>query len=156
MTMLPWTGPSVSEFAAMGKMFRKTALLFQAVMRRMTVQESKPSKPWDWISVLSPSSLRGGMNEGKVARDRFSNPFSEMTWIKVVQGSSAGKESTCNVEDQGSIPGMGRSPGGEHGNLIQYSCLENPHEQRSLEGYSPWGRRESDMTERLSTAQDSH
>ena len=34
-----------------------------------------------------------------------------------------------------------------------YSCLENPHRQRSLEGSSPWGCKESNMTERLSTAQ---
>ena len=52
--------------------------------------------------------------------------------------------------------GLGRSPGGRHGNPLQYSCLENPHGQRSLAGYSPWGRRESDMTEGLSTAQNSH
>ena len=39
---------------------------------------------------------------------------------------SAGEESTCNVGDPGSIPGLGRSPGGGHGNLLQYSCLENP------------------------------
>ena len=45
------------------------------------------------------------------------------------------------------------SPGGGHGNPLQYSCLENPHGQRSPVGYSPWGRRGSDMTERLSTAQ---
>ena len=51
------------------------------------------------------------------------------------------------------FPGSGRSPGGGHGNQLQYSCLENPHEPRSLVGYSPWGRKESDMTERLSTAQ---
>ena len=38
-------------------------------------------------------------------------------------------------------------PGGEHGNQLQYSCLENPHGQRSLAGYSPWGCKES---ERLS------
>ena len=40
-----------------------------------------------------------------------------------------GKESTCKAgtaEDAGSIPGLGRSPGGEHGNPLQYSCLENP------------------------------
>ena len=36
----------------------------------------------------------------------------------------------------GSIPGLGRSPGGGHGNPLQYSCLENPHGQRSLAGYS--------------------
>ena len=37
-----------------------------------------------------------------------------------------GKESTCSVGDAGSIPGSGRSPGGGHGNPLQYSCLENP------------------------------
>ena len=41
------------------------------------------------------------------------------------------------VRDPGSIPGSGRSPGGRHGNPFQYSCLENPHGQRSLVGYSP-------------------
>ena len=43
------------------------------------------------------------------------------------------------------------SPGGGHVNPLQCSCLENPHGQRSLEGYSPWDRKESDVTERLST-----
>ena len=43
------------------------------------------------------------------------------------------------------------SPGGGHGNPLQYSCLENPHKQRSLEGYSPWGSKESDTTEWPST-----
>ena len=33
-------------------------------------------------------------------------------------GGSVGKESTCNMGDLGSIPGLGRSPGGEHGNLL--------------------------------------
>ena len=51
---------------------------------------------------------------------------------------SDGKQSTCNAADLGSIPGLGRSPGGGHSNLLQCSCLENPYEQRSLAGYSPW------------------
>ena len=67
-------------------------------------------------------------------------------------GCSAGKESACNAGYLGSIPGLGRSPGGGHGNPFQYSCLENPHGQRSLVGYSPWGHRESDTTEQLNTA----
>ena len=37
-------------------------------------------------------------------------------------------------------------PGGGHGSPLQYSCLENPHGQRSLVGYSPWGRNESETT----------
>ena len=41
-------------------------------------------------------------------------------------GGSAGEESTCNAGDTGWIPGSGRSPGGENGNPLQYSCLENP------------------------------
>ena len=52
--------------------------------------------------------------------------------------------------DLGSIPGLGRSPGGGHGNPCQYCCLENPHGQRSLAGYSPRGHKDLDMTERLS------
>ena len=35
------------------------------------------------------------------------------------------KESACNAGDRGSVPGLGRSPGGGHGNPLQYSCLEN-------------------------------
>ena len=55
--------------------------------------------------------------------------------------------------DQGLFSGLGRSPGGGHGNPLQYSCLENPHGQRSLADYSLWGCKESDKTEWLSTAQ---
>ena len=52
-----------------------------------------------------------------------------------------------DIRDVGSIPGSGRSPGGGHGNPLQYFCLENPHGQRSLAGYSPWGRKELETTE---------
>ena len=62
-------------------------------------------------------------------------------------GGSDGKESTCNVGDLCSIPGLGRSPGGGHGNPLKYSCLEDPHGQRSLAGYSPWSHKELDVTE---------
>ena len=56
------------------------------------------------------------------------------------------KESACNAGDLGLIPGLGRSPGGGHGNPGE-SCLENPHGQRSLAGYSPWGHKESNTIE---------
>ena len=54
-------------------------------------------------------------------------------------GGPYGKESACNEGDLGSIPGLRSSPGGERGNPLQYSCLENPHGQRNLVGFSPWG-----------------
>ena len=71
-------------------------------------------------------------------------------------GGSGGKESTCNAGDLSSVSGLGRSPGGRHGNPLRFSCLENPHEQRSLAGYIPWGCKESDTTERLSTTIQPH
>ena len=66
-------------------------------------------------------------------------------------GDSDGKESACNAGDMGSVPGLGWSPGGGHGNPL-YSCLENPHGQRILADYSPQGCKESDTTEQLSPA----
>ena len=44
--------------------------------------------------------------------------------------------SAGDTGDMGMIPGLGRCPGGRHGNLLQYSCLENLDGQRSMEGYS--------------------
>ena len=42
-----------------------------------------------------------------------------------------------DIRDMGSIPGLGRSPGGGHGYSLQYSCLENPMDRQSLVGHSP-------------------
>ena len=64
-------------------------------------------------------------------------------------GDSDSNKSTCNMGDLCSILGLGRSPGTGHGNPL----LENPHGQRSLSGYGMWDHKESDSTERLSTAQ---
>ena len=53
-------------------------------------------------------------------------------------GGSDSEEPMCNAGDLGLTLGLGRSPGGGHGNPLQYSWLENPLGQRSLAGYSPW------------------
>ena len=60
--------------------------------------------------------------EGQLYNDR---------WKLGLPGGSDFEESACNVGDLGLIPGLGRSPGGGHGNPLQYSCLENRHGQRS-------------------------
>ena len=78
----------------------------------------------------------------------FSKNLISKNWVKI--SSLVSKESAWNAGDLCLIPGLGRSPGGGHGNPLQYSYVENPHEQRSLAGYSPWGCNESDMIERLS------
>ena len=57
------------------------------------------------------------------------------------------KNPPSNSGDAGSILGSRGSPGGGSSNPLQYSCLENPHGQRSLASYNPWDGKESDMTE---------
>ena len=64
-------------------------------------------------------------------------------------GGSVVKNLPANAEgagDVGSIPGSGRSPGGGHGNPLQYSCLENPHGQRNLTGTAQGVAKEWDVT----------
>ena len=63
-------------------------------------------------------------------------------------GGSDSKESTCNAGVLGSIPGLGRSPGGGHGNPLQDSCLENPMDRRAWQA-TVHGVAESGMAERL-------
>ena len=75
----------------------------------------------------------------KLEKKKSNNPTSP--------GGSDGKESMCNAGDLGRIPGSGRSPGGGHGNPLRYSHLENLYGKRNLAGCSPWGHKESDMTE---------
>ena len=62
-------------------------------------------------------------------------------------GGSDGKEYACNVGDLGSIPGSGRSPGEGKWQPTPVFLPGEFHGQRILLGYSPWGHRESDMTE---------
>ena len=89
---------------------------------------------------------------GEVEKNSFNCLPSKGGHIRLMPwGSSDGKESTCTAGDMGSIPGLGRCPGGGHSSPLQYFYLENPHGQRSLEGYSPWDCKESDVTEQQST-----
>ena len=52
--------------------------------------------------------------------------FQRLVQIQGFLGSSDGKESACNAEGLGSIPGLGRSPGEGNGNPLQSSCLDSP------------------------------
>ena len=95
-------------------------------------------KPWPWLD--RPLLEKWCQNNGNYLC--FSN-CSRLTWAPLVA-------QWWRIHLQSVWPELGRSPGGGHGNPLQYSCLENPHRQRSLAGYSLWGRKELDMTERLS------
>ena len=89
--------------------------------------------------------------EDLMERDRLPTPV-----FLGFPGGSDSKVSACSVGDLGLIPGLGRSPGGRHGNPHQHSFLENPHGQRSLEGYSTCDGKELAITERLSTPPPPH
>ena len=63
-------------------------------------------------------------------------------------GGSDDGESACNAIELGLIPALGRSLGRGHDNPLKYSCWENPYGfWRNLEGYSPWGHKQSNMTD---------
>ena len=66
-------------------------------------------------------------------------------------GGSDGKESACNAGDLGLIPGFEKILWSRAGQPTPVFLPGESHGQRSLVGYSPWGRKESHMTERLST-----
>ena len=73
-----------------------------------------------------------------------------LCWILYLHsfpGGSDGIESACNVGDLGLIPGLGRSPWRRKWQLTPVFLPGKSHGQSSLVGYSPWGRREWDMTE---------
>ena len=71
-------------------------------------------------------------------------------WTHILfSGGSGSQESACNAGGTGSIPGLGRSPGEGNGNPLQRSCLTHPMDWGAWLGYSPWGCKESDTTERL-------
>ena len=76
-----------------------------------------------------------------------------MTWASQVAPVVKNPPANAgDIRDSDSIPGLGRSPGGGHGNPLQNSCLENPMDH-SLVGYSPWDRKELDTTEATQHAQ---
>ena len=108
------------------------------------------SLPSLYMGFLDISAVKENSWSGKFPwrRDRLPSPV-----LLGFLGGSDSKESTCNVGYLSSILGLGRSPGGGHGNPLWCTCLENTHGQKSLEDYSPWDHKEWGMTERLSTAQ---
>ena len=71
---------------------------------------------------------------------------------RIFPGVSDRKESAYNAGDLRSIPGLGRFPGGGHGYPTPVFLPRETHGQRSLVGYSPWGHKESDTTQRPSTS----
>ena len=105
---------------------------------------------WSKLPFPSPGDLSNpGIKSASPAWQVDSLPLKQPSF----SSGSVGKESACHAGDLGSILELGRFPRERNGSPLQYPCLENPYGQKSPEGCHPWGRKESDTTERLSTAQ---
>ena len=82
------------------------------------------SMSWWWTGKTDLLQFRGSQRVGH-------GWVTELNWVCMsFPGGPDGGESVCNAGDLGSIPGLGRSSGGGHGNPLHYSCLKNPHGQR--------------------------
>ena len=103
--------------------------------------------PHQWsVSSSTPQGLR----KWKVTLTLPLSSISKSVTVSSLVAQMVKRLPTMRV-DPGSIPGSGRLPGEGNGNPLQYSCLENSMDsQRSLECYSPWGRKESDWVTSLS------
>ena len=122
-------------------------------------------RKWQPTPMFLPGESQGRGKPGglpSMGSHRVGHDWSDLAAAAYINegfpGGSSGKESACNVGDPSSIPGSGRSPRnlGVIGYPLQYSCLGNPHGQRSLVGCSPWGHKESDTIQQLIIAQHIH
>ena len=148
--LLPPIPPSIRVF------FNESTLHIGKSIRSVTFPgEAHQSwwHSWHWckdIGVITFWNIMITINPVKTEFTAF-----QITWVKRTNtqniwpkvGRKKGLPNARDLRDAGLIPGSGRSPGEGQGNPLQYSCLENPYGQRSLEGYSPWGCTESNTTE---------
>ena len=96
-----------------------------------------PPQPRDWTCVFMSPALQVCSlplsHQGSPIASRYAmNRAFQVALVVKNLPANAG-----DIRDSGSIPGLGRSPGGRHYNPLQYSCLVNIHGQRSLAGYRP-------------------
>ena len=91
----------------------------------------------------SPLLFPVNIGENKLKLKHIFIQFVIMSLSRMLMGS-LGKNLPANAGDMSLIPELGRSPGEGSGNPLQYSCLGNPMDKRSLLGYSSWCCKESD------------
>ena len=111
----------------------------------ITFLHHTPSHLPPWSSFIWGQGLHTA-SPALVTKENWSDKL-HPTELGGFPGGSVVKNVSTNLWDLASIPGSGRSPGGENDNPLQYSRPGEFHGQRSLASYSPWGHKETDMTE---------
>ena len=97
---------------------------------------------FEWVAMPSSGEIFPTQDGTHVS---YNSCISRQVLFKGFLCGSAGKESACSAGDLGLIPGLGESPGEGKSYPLQYSVLEN-----SMDCTSPWGHKESNVTELLS------
>ena len=98
-----------------------------------------PAQAWQWKHRVLTTDCKGIV------------VISTILWFLLPLVVQMVKNLSAMQESQGSITELGRSTGVQNGNPLQYACLENSMGQRSLAGYSPCGRSESDTNRATNT-----
>ena len=111
-----------------------------------------PALPWNKSCICNQREPRTKCRAERILTPMGETQLCETMTPEGFPGVSDGKESACNVGGLGSIPGLGRSPGGGHGNPLQYSCLENPRDRGAWR--ATIRGKESDTTQWLNTAHE--
>ena len=124
---------------------------------KLNQQRNTTLHVWEWLKIKNTDTTKCSWRcktrwECKTVQPLWKTVLRFLTKLYMLlpytlgfPGGSGGKASACNAGDPGSIPGLGRSPGEGNGNPLQHSCLDGV----SLISYSSWGRKGSDVTERL-------
>ena len=97
--------------------------------------------PLYWIISIN---IKTGCNISCLKKKPSWTPSSFSYWASLVAQLV---KNTASMSETQFDPWVGKVPWRRHGNPLQYLCLENPHGQSRLEGYSPWGHKESNITE---------
>jgi len=127
-------------------LYNRFLLVFYFIYSSMYVSSFPGSSAYK--ESCNAEDLGSILGSGRSPGERIAYPF-QYSWASLVV------QMVKNPPSMWETPvwflGQEDSPGGGCGNPLQCSCLENPHGQRSLVGYAPWGCKELDMTEWLST-----
>ena len=119
-------------------------VLWGPIRLELSQEQVNQQEPWQemWAAMLICLGGEGKKRDGPAPQGAPAGNTASSYQEWSFPGGTVVKNPPASAGDGwdiGSVPGLGRSPGGAHGNPLQCSCLKKSHGQRSLVGYSPGG-----------------